>query len=172
MLRKDKEAVVDELREKLTSARSVFLTDFSGINVKSVNELRRKFRGASVEYLVAKNTLIKRAVAGTALDQLDPFLNGPTAMVVSRDEGVQAAKVIDQFVRDHQSFHVKVGVLAEKLVDAGQVKVIANLPSREVLLAKVLGTMNAPIANFVFVLNETVARSVRTLDAVAKTKQA
>ncbi|MEA1996879.1 MAG: 50S ribosomal protein L10 [Gemmatimonadota bacterium] len=171
MLRKEKTAVVDELRKKLEAAKSLFLTDFTGVNVKDISSLRNSFREASIEYLVAKNTLIKRAVADTPLDQLNPFLTGPTSLVISGDDGVEAAKIITRFVKDKHSFEVKVGVISEHLVDSGQVKNIAALPAREVLLAQLLGTINAPVANLVFILNETAGRVVRVLGQVRDARQ-
>ena len=128
MLRKDKVAVVDQLKKKLENAGTIFLTDFTGINVQEINKLRRDFREVSVEYLVAKNTLIKRAIADTPLEQLDSYLRGPTALVIAEDDGVQAAKVITGFAREHDTFTVKVGVTDNKLISPEEVKAIASLP--------------------------------------------
>jgi large subunit ribosomal protein L10 len=171
MHKKTKAALVEDLRKKLTSAQSIFLTDFTGINVKDISELRKSFRESSVEYLVAKNTLIKRAVADTPLDQLEPYLVGPTALVLTEDDGINAAKIITRFAKEHEMFSVKAGMMSEKVVDPGQVKSIASLPSREVILARLLGILNSPITGLVCILNGTVSRAVRVLSRVAETKQ-
>jgi len=171
MLRKEKVTIVDELKKKLETAKSIFLTDFTGINVKDISELRRTFQKASVEYLVAKNTLVKRAVAETPLQKLDPFLTGPTALVISEDDGAEAAKIISRFAEGHQSFAVKVGLMTDKIISPDQVKVIACLPAREILLARLLGSLHSPISNFVFILHQTTARVVRALDQVRQAKE-
>lgn len=171
MLKKEKTTVVEDLRKKLTSAQSIFLTDFTGINVKDISELRRIFRNSSVEYLVAKNTLIKRAVADTPLDQLEPYLVGPTALALTGDDGVNAAKIVAKFTEKHETFSVKAGVIREKVIDPGQIKSIASLPAREVILSNLLGTLNSPITGLVYVLNDTIARAVRILSRVAEAKQ-
>lgn len=171
MLKKEKSALVEELRERLTGAQNIFLTDFTGINVKDISELRRSFRESSVEYLVAKNTLIKRAVADTPLDQLEPYLVGPTALVLTDGDGVNAIRIITKFAEEHETFSVKAGVMSEKFIDPGQVKSIARLPTREVMLSRLLGSLNSPITGLVYVLNDTIVRAVRLLSRVAEAKQ-
>ena len=171
MLKKEKSALVEDLRKRLTSAQSIFLTDFAGINVKDISQLRKIFRESSVEYLVAKNTLIRRAVADTPLDRLEPYLTGPTALVLTEDDGINAAKIISKFAEKHETFSIKAGVMSDKIVDPGQVKCIASLPAREVLLSRLLGSMNSPITGLVYVLNDTVARAVRLFGRIAEAKQ-
>ena len=172
MLRKEKQTVVDSLREKLTGAQSLFLTDFSGINVKDISQLRGQCRAAHLEYLVAKNTLIRRAVADTPLASLDPYLQGPTALVISGEDGVNAAKIIVKFSEEHESFQVKAGVMSERIIDADRVKDVARLPGRKVLVARLLGVLNSPLAGLVYVLNDTLGRAVRVLDQVRQARQA
>ena len=172
MLRKDKSILVEDLKKKLAAANSIILTDFTGVNVKDISALRRQFRQASNEYLVVKNTLIKRAVADTPLEVMGPYLAGPTSLVLTGDDGVSAAKIIVKFAEEHQSFTVKAGMLSQNLFDGVQVKKIAGLPSKEVLVAKLLGCLNSPITSLVFVLNDTIARAVRVLDKVRQAKQA
>ncbi|OGF97043.1 MAG: 50S ribosomal protein L10 [Candidatus Glassbacteria bacterium RIFCSPLOWO2_12_FULL_58_11] len=171
MLRKEKSHYIEDLKKKLAAADSIILTDFTGVNVKDISELRRQFRQASSEYLVAKNTLIKRAVADTPLEVIGPYLAGPTSLVLAGDDGVKAAKIIVKFAEEHQSFAVKAGVLSQKLFVGDQVKKIASLPSKEVLVSKLLGCLNSPVTSLVFVLNDTIARAVRVLDKVRQAKQ-
>lgn len=172
MLRKEKSVQVDSLKKKLEASNSIFLADFTGVNVQDVDRLRRSFDKISAQYIVAKNTLIKRAIADTPLDRLNPYLTGPTAIVIAQDEGVEAARIIDKFAKGNQSFKVKVGIMNSKLVDPEQVKNIAGLPPREVLLARLLGVINAPIANLVFLLSQTSGRLVRVLDQIRQAKEA
>jgi large subunit ribosomal protein L10 len=172
MQKKEKERVVEDLKQKLSASKSVILTDFSGISVKQITQLRKDFRAASIECLVAKNTLIKRAVDGTPLKGLEPYLKGPTALLLSPDEGIMAAKIIRKFAEDTQKLAVKAGVLSDRVIDSAQVKSIASLPSREVLLARMMGCLNSPISGLVFVLNDLVGRSVRVLDQIRQAKQA
>ena len=171
MLKKHKVSVVDDLKDRLSKAESIFLTDFTGVNVKDVNDLRNEFRQADVEYLVAKNTLIKRAVAESPWEGLDSYLEGPTALVISHDQGVTAAKIISKFRESHESFKPKVGMMNEQVVDAAMIEAMAKLPTRDELISKLMGSLNAPITNLVYVLNDTIARSVRVLAQVAKAKE-
>jgi large subunit ribosomal protein L10 len=172
MLRKEKQAVAEDLKNKIEGASSIFLADFTGINVKDITTLRRDFRQSDIEYLVAKNTLIKRAIAGGPFEKLNDYLAGPTALVLTKDEGVDAVKIISNFSKDRAlGMDVKVGVIDEKLIDAETVKSLASLPGREVLLARLLGGLNSPVVGFVHVLNGTLSRVVRVLDQVRQVKQ-
>ena len=171
MHKKQKVSVVEDLKDKLGSAESVFLTDFTGVNVKDVNSLRNSFREAEVEYLVAKNTLIKRAVAESPWQGLEEFLEGPTALVISKDQGVTAAKIISKFREDHESFKPKMGMMNEQVVDAAMIEAMAKLPTRDELISKLMGSLNAPITNLVYVLNDTIARAVRVIGQVAAAKE-
>lgn len=171
MHKKDKIAAVDDLKVKLEKAGSVFLADFSGVNVKDVSSLRNSFREAEVEYLVAKNTLVKRAVADTPWEGLEPYLEGPTALVISDDQGMAAAKIIFKFHESHKSFKAKVGMMSNELVDADTIEQLAKLPTRDELIAKLMGSLNSPITSLVHVLNDTVARAVRVISQVAKAKE-
>lgn len=171
MHKKQKISVVDELKDKLSKAESVFLTDFTGVNVKDVNSLRNDFRQANVGYIVAKNTLIRRAVAESPWKGLDSFLEGPTALVINTDQGVTAAKIISQFRETHESFKPKVGMMNEQVIDAATIEALAKLPTRDQLISKLMGCLNAPITNLVYVLNDTLARAVRVIAQVAETKE-
>ena len=172
MLRKNKQAVVENLKNKIEGASSIFLADFTGINVKGITQLRRDFRASKIGYLVAKNTLIQRAVADGPLEKLNDYLNGPTALVLTQDDGVAAARLISEFAKEHKSgLEIKVAVMADQILDAETVKRLANLPDREVLLALLLGSLNSPLVTFVSVLNQTVGRVVRVLDQIRQVKE-
>jgi large subunit ribosomal protein L10 len=169
--RDNKQELVTEMHERLTRAKAVFLADFRGMDVGKATNLRNELRSASVEYKVFKNTLLERASQGTDMECLSPYLTGPTAIAISYDDPVNAAKVLSKFAKDPQGkFVLKVGVLSGKLLDVKQIQALAELPSREVLLAKMLGSMQAPATNFVGVLAALPGSLVRALDAIRAKK--
>ena len=171
MNRDNKQELVTEMHERLARAKAVFLADFRGMDVGKATTLRNELRSASVEYKVFKNTLLERASQGTDMECLSPYLSGPTAIAISYDDPVSAAKVLSKFAKDPQGkFVLKVGVLSGKLLDVKQIQALAELPSREVLLAKMLGSMQAPATNFVGVLAALPGSLVRALDAIRAQK--
>ena len=171
MNRDNKQELVTEMHERLGRAKAVFLADFRGMDVGKATTLRNELRSASVEYRVFKNTLLERASQGTDMECLSPYLTGTTAIAISYDDPVNAAKVLSKFAKDPQGkFVLKVGVLSGKLLDVKQIQALAELPSREVLLAKMLGSMQAPATNFVGVLAALPGSLVRVLDAVRAQK--
>ena len=171
MNRDNKQELVTEMHERLARAKAVFLADFRGMDVGKATTLRNELRSASVEYRVFKNTLLERASQGTDMECLSPYLTGPTAIAISYDDPVSAAKVLSKFAKDPQGkFVLKVGVLSGKLLDVKQIQALAELPSREVLLAKMLGSMQAPATNFVGVLAALPGSLVRVLDAIRSQK--
>jgi large subunit ribosomal protein L10 len=169
--RDNKQELVTEMHERLTRAKAVFLADFRGMDVGKATTLRNELRSASVEYKVFKNTLLERASQGTDKECLSPYLTGPTAIAISYDDPVSAAKVLSKFAKDPQGkFVLKVGVLSGKVLDVKQIQALADLPSREVLIAKMLGSMQAPATNFVGVLAALPGSLVRVLDAIRAQK--
>jgi large subunit ribosomal protein L10 len=169
--RDNKQELVTEMHERLARAKAVFLADFRGMDVGKATTLRNELRSASVEYKVFKNTLLERASQGTDMECLSPYLTGPTAIAISYDDPVGAAKVLSKFAKDPQGkFVLKVGVLSGKLMDVKQIQALADLPPREVLIAKMLGSMQAPATNFVGVLAALPGSLVRVLDAIRAQK--
>jgi large subunit ribosomal protein L10 len=151
MKRAEKEQIVAELSHKIKDAKALYYTDFTGLNVKRMTELRRRLRKAGVEYVVIKNTLALRAVNGSGLAA--DRLTGPTGVVIGADP-VAAAKVLTDFAREHeQKPQVKGGLLDGRRIDPDQVKQLATLPSRDQLLAELAGGLQGPLAAFVGVLN-------------------
>lgn len=172
MNRDSKQELVTEMHESLVKAKAVFLADFRGMNVTQATNLRNELRNASVEYKVFKNTLLDRAAKDTQVEAISPFLAGPTAIAISYDDPVAAAKVLTKFAKDPQGkFVLKAGVLSGKLMDVKQIQALADLPSREVLIAKMLGSMQAPATNFVGVLAALPGALVRALDAIRAKKE-
>jgi len=170
--RETKEQQVVELREKLTNAKAVFLADFRGMNVEQATTLRDELRTAAVEYKVVKNTLLDLASRDTDKASLAPYYAGPTAVAFSYDDPVAAAKVLSKFAKTQpNTFKLKAGVLTGKAMSVADIQALADLPSREVLLAKLLGTINAPVANFVGVLAAVPGSFVRALNAIKVQKE-
>lgn len=171
MNKNSKQELVKEMHERLTRAKAVFLADFRGMSVGQATNLRNELRAASVEYKVFKNTLLDLAAKGTDADCITAHLAGPTAIAISYDDPVSAAKVLSKFAKDPQGkFVLKAGVLSGKLLDVKQIQALADLPPREVLIAKMLGSMQAPATNFVGVLAALPSSLVRALDAIRAQK--
>lgn len=166
-------AVVAELKEKLAATKGAVLTNYRGLNVSQDTKLRRKLREAGVEYRVVKNTMTRIAAAELGLQELDTYLEGPTAIAISYSDPVAPAKVISDFIKENklQKFEVKAGLVEGRVIDSEGVKALASLPPREVLIAKVLGSMQAPISGLVTVLQGTIRNLVYALDAVRKEKE-
>ena len=164
MKRSEKEQLVSELRDKLTSAQSLYYTDFTGLNVKRMTELRRRLKRAGVEYVVIKNTLALRAVNESGL--VGETLKGPTGLVVGKDP-VSAAKVLTEFAKEFEDKPtVKGGLLQGKKIDNAQLKRLASLPSREQMLADLGAGMQSPMAAFVGAVNGLFYMFAGALDAL------
>ena len=166
-----KAQVVAEIKEKLQSSSSVVLADYRGLTVSEATKLRSQLREAGVEYRVLKNTLIRRAANEVGIEGLDPFLEGPTAVAFSVDP-VAPAKVLADFAKGTKTFKIKAGVLEGKVVDVTQVQALADLPSREVLLAQVLRGMQAPLSGMANVLQGPIRKLGYALEEVRKLKEA
>jgi len=170
-IRSEKEAVVAELKQKLSSAKGAVLTDYRGLTVAQDTKLRRKLREASVEYRVVKNTMTRLAASELGISDLNQFLEGPTAIAFSEVDPVAPAKVISQFSKDNKILEIKAGLVEGKVIDVEGVKALASLPPREVLLAQLCGTMQAPIVGMVNVLQGNIRNLVYALEAVRKSKE-
>jgi len=170
--RQSKEDLVAELAERLKVTKAAFLADYRGLNVGKATELRRKLRAAGVEYRVVKNTLLRLAARGTPVACLDAELKGPTAVALVTGDPVAPAKALVEFAKANQKFELKAGMLDGKLLRPEDVKALADLPSREVLLARLLGTLNAPTGNFVGVLAAIPRSLVQVLSAIKDQKAA
>lgn len=176
IIRPEKQAAVASLKEQLSNAKGVVLTGYKGLTVAQDMKLRAKLREAGVTYHVVKNTMLRIAADEVKLEGLDPVLNGTTAMAVSTEDAVAPAKVIAEFIKenkleDTEVLTIKAGVLDGKVIDVAEVKALAALPSREVLLAKVVGSMQAPISGLVNVLQGTIRNAVYVLEAVRAKKE-
>jgi len=170
-----KEAIVKELKEQMTTSKGVVITSYSGLTVANDTKLRRELREAGVHYHVVKNTMMRIAAKDAGLDELAEHLEGTTAMAYS-DDAVAPAKVICEFIKknkldDAGILTVKVGLVEGKVIDEKEVKALASLPSREELIAKLLGSMNAPISGTVGVLSGIIRNAVYALEAIRAKKE-
>jgi large subunit ribosomal protein L10 len=163
--REAKAVVIDEVTAQVAKAQSVILAEYRGLDVANITELRKRARGAGVYLRVIKNTLVRRAVAGTPFDTLADKMVGPLIYGISTDP-VAAAKVMNDFAKGNEAFVIKAGAMPNYLMDAAGVKALAAMPSRDELLATLLGTMQAPVAKFVRTLNEVPSKFVRTVAAL------
>ncbi|HHU69643.1 MAG TPA: 50S ribosomal protein L10 [Thermoanaerobacterales bacterium] len=170
--RKEKEQLVNELKEKFTKAESAILTDYRGLDVEKISELRKRLREANVEYKVVKNTLARIAAKESGLDFLEEHLVGPTAIAFSYDDPVAPAKILNKFAKEFKILEVKMGLVEGKLMSPTDINALADLPSREVLIAKALAGMQSPISGFVNVLNGPIRGLVYTLKAIQDKKSA
>lgn len=143
-----KQAVVAALTERLKNACAGIIVDYKGITVADDTALRKELREAGVEYTVVKNTLLRLAIAATELNGLETVLDGTTAIATSADDYVAAARILSKFADTHKEFNIKNGFLDQEVIDTAKIAGLAKLPSREVLLAQVLGAFQAPISAF------------------------
>ena len=165
-----KKTVVADIKDKFDRAKCVVLVDYRGLTVEEDTALRKKFRESGVVYKVLKNTYIKRAADELGITGLDADLNGPTAVAFGIQDPAAPAKILKEFIADKKKMTVKCGIVDKQYIDANGVKALADLPSREVLIAKMLGSMNAPITGLVSVLGGTVRKLLYALNAVADSK--
>jgi large subunit ribosomal protein L10 len=168
----NKKQIVAQLKDKFGRAKLVVLTDYKGLNVAAMNDLRAKLREAGIDYHVVKNTLLRRAAQDTDAAPLIDSFTGPSAIAVSLDDPVAPAKVLSEFAKANEKLEIKAGVMEGKILDASSIKALASLPSREVLLAKLLSVLVAVPTGMVTVLNEIPAKFVRVLAAVRDQKEA
>ncbi|KYH33702.1 50S ribosomal protein L10 [Neomoorella mulderi] len=169
--REAKAAVVAEIKEKLGNSIVTILADYRGMNVAEMTSLRRQLREAGVEFKVVKNTLTRRAAQELGLDALEPFLEGPTAAAFSLNDPAAPAKILSEVMRNSKTFQIKAGVLQGRVIGLDEIKALADLPSREQLLAKVVGGFQAPLAGLVNVLAGNIRNLVYVLEAIRKKKE-
>lgn len=167
--RQEKAVVIEEVTAAVAKAQSIVIAEYRGLDVASVTVLRKTARESGVYLRVLKNTLVRRAIAGTAFEPLTEQLTGPLIYAVSQDP-VAAAKVLASFSKSNDKLVIKAGALPNNLLNQDGVKALATMPSREELLSKLLGTMQAPITQFVRTLNEVPTKFARGLAAVRDQK--
>ncbi|MGA6925613.1 MAG: 50S ribosomal protein L10 [Desulfosarcina sp.] len=168
----EKKRIAEDLQGRFAKSTLIILTDYKGLDVSSLNSLRRKLKAANAEYQVAKNSLLVRASEGNDASLIRDRFKGPSAIAMSYDDPVAPAKVLTDFVKENKKFEIKVGVLNGKVVDSDGIKALSSLPSREVLLAQVLSTMNAVPTALVTALSDVPRRFVNVLQAIKDQREA
>jgi len=169
--KQDKQSIVEELHAAMSESSAGIVAQYRGLTVSEMGALRRGLNETGVSMQVVKNTLARRAAEGTDFKAAEELFTGPVAIAYGSDP-VGMAKAISDFAKDHQALEIRGGVLDGKVMDATEIKALASLPSREVLLAKMLGSMQSPISGFVRTLNEIPGSFVRVLAAVRDQKEA
>lgn len=161
-----KKTVVADMIAKLQAAQAGVLVDYRGLTVSEDTELRRKFREAGVDYTVVKNTLTRFAAKEVGLEELDSVLHGPTSLAISDSDPVAPAKIIADFAKGNDKVEIKAGFLDGKVISLDEIKTLANTPSRDTLIAKIMGSLNAPVSNLVRTLQALVDNGVEPADIV------
>lgn len=167
-----KKAIVEELVGKLKSACAGVLVNYKGITVAQDTALRKELRDAGIEYLVVKNTLLKRAAEIVGIGEISSVLEGTTAIAISKDDHIGAAKILCKFADNNDFYKVKIGFVEGKVISEKEVHSLAKLPPKEVLIAQVLSGLNSPITGLVTVLGGTMKSLVVALNAIAEKKSA
>ncbi len=159
--KQQKQQIIDEIKGKLETAQSAVVIDYMGINVAEADAMRKKLREAGVDYTVYKNTLMKRAIDGTEFAPLADVLEGPSAIAISSEDATAPARVLNEIIKDFKKMEFKAGVVEGTFYDKAGIERIADIPSREVLIAKFMGSIQSPIS-----------KAVRTFQAIADAKEA
>jgi large subunit ribosomal protein L10 len=154
-----KQVIIDEIKAKLDGAQSAVVIDYMGTTVAQADAMRKKLREANVDYTVYKNTLIKRAIEGTEFAPLADVLDGPSAIAISKEDATAPARVLKEVIDEFKKMEFKAGVVEGTFFDQNGIREIANIPSRDVLIAKFMGSIQSP-----------VSKAVRTFQAIADAK--
>ncbi len=166
-----KQEKVSEVAEKIKKAQSVILLDYRGLSVEQVTNLRNQLRDANIEYKVIKNNMLLRAAKSLNIEGTEDYFKGPTAVAFGYEDPVAPAKILAKFIKEAKKTEIKGGILDGKVLDAQAVDNLAKLPGKEELIAKMLGSLNAPITNFVGVLSAIPRGLVCALNAIKEQKQ-
>ena len=156
---KAKQIIIDEIKEKLDGAQSAVVIDYMGITVAEADAMRKKLREANVDYTVYKNTLVKRAIEGTEFAGLAEVLEGPSAIAISKEDATAPARVLNEVIKEYKKMEFKAGVVEGNFCTKEEVQAVADIPSRDVLIAKFMGSIQSP-----------VSKAVRTFQAIADEK--
>ena len=167
-----KKQIVEEIKEKVDKAQSIVLVDYRGLNVDELTNLRRNYKEAGVDYKVYKNTMMRFAFKEAGFEQFNEYLTGPNAVAFGFDDPVQAAKITEEFAKNHDKLEIKAGIVDDKIIGVEEIKNLASLPSKEVLIAQALCGLNAPITGFANVLQGTIRNLVYALNAVKEKQEA
>jgi len=168
----EKKRIVENLHEKFSKSKVVILTDYKGLDVDSINDLRRKLRESQIQYQVVKNSLLIRASKDTDVELIKDSFKGPSAVALSFDDPVSPAKVLTNFAGENEKLEIKVGVMNGKVLDISAIKALSALPSREVLIGQLLSVMNGVPTGFVRALVDIQRRLLNVIVAIKEQKEA
>lgn len=148
-----KETKVQEIKEKLEKAEAVVLATYQGLNVEEDTELRKNLREAGVEYKVYKNTLVTLAAKELGMDGIEQYLEGPVSVAIGYDDATAPARILNEFAKTHKKLELKAGIVQGQIFDQAKIQELATIPPKDVLIAKLLGSLKAPMSNLVYLLN-------------------
>ncbi len=168
----EKKKIVEDIRKRFLESKVVILTDYKGLDVEKINELRGKLKQSGVEYKVVKNAFLIRASEETDISLIKDSFKGPSAVALSCDDPVSPAKILTEFADEHELLEIKVGVMNGKILDLSAIKKLSALPSREVLLSSLLSVMSGVPSAFVRALNDMPRRLLNVLQAIKEQKEA
>ena len=168
----EKQQIAEDLHDRFSKSTIIVVADYKGLDVSSMNDLRRKLRAEEVEFQVVKNTLLIRAAADTDGALIQDFFKGPSAVALSYDDPIAPAKVLTQFAKDNEKLEIKVGVMDGKVLDAAAINSLASMPSREVLLGQLLSVLNEVPTSFVRTIAEIPRSLLNVLTALKDQKEA
>ena len=167
----EKQKIAEDLHERFSKSAIVVVTDYKGLDVSAMNDLRRKLREEDIEFQVAKNTLLMRAAKDTEVALIQDYFKGPSAVAFSYKDPVAPAKILAQFAKDNKKLEIKGGVLKDKVLDVNAIKALAKLPSREVLLGQLLSVINEVPSSFVRTIAEIPRSLLNVLTAIRDQKE-
>lgn len=165
-----REVSENKIKENLKGSDSFFVLGYSGLSSPDITTLRQSLKGAKSNFFVVKNTVARRALKGSGLELIIKAVEGPCGFVFIKDEPVEASKILCNFKKDHEKLQLEGGLLKDKLLDKSDIEAMAKLPSKEVLRAQVVGSLNAPISGLVIVLNQVLKKFVICLDQIKQKK--
>lgn len=168
----EKKKIVENIHKRLLESKVVILTDYKGLDVEKINELRGKLKESGVEYKVVKNTFLVRASKETDISLIKDSFKGPSAIALSCDDPIAPAKILTEFADSHEALEIKVGIMNGKILDLSAIKKLSALPSREALLGSLLSVMSGVPAAFVRALNDMPRRLLNVLQAIKEQKEA
>ena len=168
----EKKRIVEELHEKFSKSEVVILTDYKGLDVDTINDLRKKLRESQIQYQVVKNSLLVRASKDTDVELIKDNFKGPSAIALSFEDPVSPAKVLTKFADENEKLEIKVGVMNGKVLDISAIKALSALPSREVLIGQLLSVMNGVPTGFVRALVDIQRRLLNVIVAIKEQKEA
>lgn len=170
MKKAEKAIIIDEVQGKFKRARVAVLTDYRGLNVDRITDLRVKLRSVKGEYKVVKNTLANKAANGTSVEKLKDYFNGPVGIVLSYDDSLSVLKVLTEFAKKEENLKIKAGIVEDRLADLKEIKILADLPAKDVLLSKLLMGMKSPIYGLAGSVSGILQKLVFALNSVKDLK--